>query len=322
MWPGEGSPYRGVFVQRQVDSLRDRRPDCQFDVFTIAGSRGRWDYLRAVPRLRRSLATGYDIVHAHYGLTAASVALTGTRVPLVVTLHGDDVNIGWQRAITRVGARRADRVIAVSPSIAARVRDLNPIVLPCGVAPRDFAVDRALARARAGIGADELLVVFPGDPSVPVKDYGLFRATIAALSDELRARVVTRELRGVVPKDVPWLFGAADAVLLTSRSEGSPMVVKEALAAGVPIVAVPVGDVAQVIADVPDCRLATRDPHALANALTRTLTHPSGAPGDRRLRLAELGLDAGTIAARLLAIYDELANDRERDAMAPTFSPR
>ena len=106
MWPGERHDYFGVFVKRQVESLRAVAPDWTFDVFTMGGYRGRKDYLAAVPRLRRRLREGWDVVHAHYGLTGATAALAGAR-PLVMTLHGGDVNIGWQKPITRAAAQRS-----------------------------------------------------------------------------------------------------------------------------------------------------------------------------------------------------------------------
>src|SRR3990172_11009947 len=98
MWPTATDPSFGVFVREQVGSVRAL--GVSVDVHFVAGRAGRLNYLRAVPDLRRWLATGsYDLVHAHYVLTGLVAWLAGARHvdrPLVVTHHGSEVFAGWQ----------------------------------------------------------------------------------------------------------------------------------------------------------------------------------------------------------------------------------
>ena len=318
MWPGEGSRYAGIFVRRQVEALRAAAPDWTFDVFSFAGPRGRKDYLLAVPRLRRRLRAGYDLVHAHYGFSGATAALAGAR-PLVTTLHGGDVDIGWQRPFTRFAARRSALVIAVSERLRDSWGDDGLPILPCGV-PTDLfrLLDRDEARARLGIDPAARVVLFPADPAIPVKDYPLFEAAVARLPAELRGRVVTRVLGAVEPEDAPWHVAAADVVVLTSRQESGPLVVKEALACGVPVVAVRVGDVPETLGGVEGCAVVPRDPDRIAEAVAGVIEAAERGerpePESLRRRIFEIGLDDGSIAVRLLALYREvLAGQVRRD---------
>lgn len=307
MWPGERSPYFGIFVRQQVEALRRLAPDWIFDVEVVSARRGRADYLLSVPRLRRRLKKqGYDIVHAHYGLAALSVALTATSVPLVVTLHGGDVNIRWQRILSRLAVRRAAHVLAVSAEMRERLGDPRAEVLACGVQMDWFRPrDRREARSRLGLDPDASVVLFPADPaSNPVKNFPLFEAALAELPPAAQRRVVPRTLVDIPPEDVCWHMSAADVVVLTSDSEGSPMVVKEALASGIPVVSVDVGDVAAVISGVPGCRIVERDPGKIAEAVAPLLGSVDGGSEARRRRVFEIGLDGEAIARRLLSLYE------------------
>jgi teichuronic acid biosynthesis glycosyltransferase TuaC len=314
MWPGERNPYYGIFVQRQVEALRRARPQWTFDVFTMAGHRGRIDYLAAVPRLRRVLAAGYDLVHAHYGLAGATAALAGAD-PLVMTLHGGDVNIGWQRPLTRLAARRSAAVIAVSERLKSAFGEADLPVISCGVSTETFRPrDRAEARRRAGIREEAIVLLFPADPSVPVKDYPLFQEAMARVAASQGAEVVELAL-GVAADEVPWRMAAADVVVLTSKEESGPLVVKEAVACGIPAVAVDVGDAASTLRDLPGCAIVPRTPDAIAEAVIGVLESPDRGRGPeadalRRQRVFDLGLDEASIAERVAEVYETVLDHR------------
>ena len=311
MWPGEGSPYTGIFVRQQVDALRRVAPERTFDVLTIAGHRGRGDYLLGARRIRERL-NDYDVVNAHYGLTAATVALASigrTAPPLVMTLHGGDAYIGWQRAISLFAARRSAEIIAVSPGLREDFgRETD--VIPCGVPTEIFQPDDAReARRRLGLPLDRPVVLFPADPGNPVKNHELFEAAISMLRRRSMDPVVLT-LGDLDPAHVPERMVAADVVVLTSHNEGSPMVVKEALASGKPVVSVNVGDVASVLDGVPGCATTSRTPEAVADGIAGALRDPErliSGGRERRARVFQLGLDESSIARRVLEVLDRAA---------------
>ena len=114
------------------------------------------------------------------------------------------------------------------------------------------------------------------------------------------------ELQGYTREQVYALMQASDALLLTSRSEGSPQVVKEAMACGLPIVSVNVGDVSERIKGLDGCFVAsTRKPEELTDLLRKSLDFNGKTTG--RARLLEQGLTNDLVAAKLLTIYQQLS---------------
>jgi len=118
MWPTPAAPARGSFVRDQVNALREL-DGVEVDVFAFPPG----GYLRAARDVRRRHgATTYDVVHAHFGLTAwPALALRGA--PHVVTLHGTDLRHPRSRRITRAALPFCDLVAAVSDELAAEARD-------------------------------------------------------------------------------------------------------------------------------------------------------------------------------------------------------
>lgn len=309
LWPEHGG-FRGIFVQEQVQALRAL--GYAVDVEVVAQSRGRADYLRALPRVRRRARTGgYDLVHVHYGLAALAARYTGP-VPRVLTLHGSDVQVPWQRRMTRLGWGGTAARIYVSRRLARAAGEPDGLVVPGGVDLDLFTpVDRASARARLGIPDGgphgDPVALFGGRTGQPAKGYDLFRATL----DELRARgVPVAELLIAAPRvdraRVPLKFAAADVLLFTSRAghEGSPTVVKEAVAMGLPVVSTDVGDVAEVLAQVTPSAVVPADPAALADAAEPLLRQP--------VRSVGATPSAESAARRVAEVYERVLASRRR----------
>src|SRR2546422_10691311 len=129
MYPTPQKPHYGAFVWQQAEQLR--RLGHTVDVINILGFRSKLNYLKGVVDvLRKTSSTRYDIVHAHYGLTALP-AWFRLRAPLVMTLHGSDV-LGGRRIIKKkwVSSRFSDAVIVVSEEMRQRIPG---IVIPCCV---------------------------------------------------------------------------------------------------------------------------------------------------------------------------------------------
>jgi len=234
MWPSASEPALGSFVRDQVDALRELDGvDLEVFAFPPGG------YARAARELRRRHRRGdrFDIVHAHFGLSAwPALALRGA--PHVVTLHGTDLRHSRSRRITHAALPFLDLVAAVSPELAREVpgagRRRRVAVLPCGVDLDRFApIARAEARERLGLAPDEPCVLFPADPARPSKRFD--RASEVAAG----TRLLT--LGRVHPFEVPLHVNAANAVLVPSDHEGFGLAVLEALACDVPVLATPTG---------------------------------------------------------------------------------
>ncbi|GII87642.1 glycosyl transferase [Sphaerisporangium siamense] len=254
--------------------------------------------LRAVARLR-ALAAGADVVHAH-GLRAGALAALapGRRAGLVVTLHNALTASGAVGAVygvlERVVARRADRVLVVSPDLGERMaalgaRHVAPAVVPAPPLPPP---GRTPAEVRAELGAGErpiLLTVarlaqqkgletlldaargpFEGEaPLFVVAGEGPLREPLQARID---AEGLPVRLLGD-RADVADLLGAAASLVLASRWEGQPLIVQEALRAGRPVVATAVGGVPGMVGEA-GLLVPPGDAGALRDAVRRLLAEP------------------------------------------------
>jgi glycosyltransferase involved in cell wall biosynthesis len=318
-WPNEDDGTFGIFIKRQMESLIERGLRC--DVLFVRGYRSPFAYPLAALRLFSWSLPGahrrYRLLHAHGGEAALAAAFY-RRAPLLVSYLGSDL-LGAPRADGEVYlARRIRRaVIRQHSRLTARTitksRDMQSVlpgsvrarntVLPNGVDIDLFRpIDRAAARRELGMDMHERVALFVADPSVPGKRYWLAEAAVK------RARRLLPDLRlqiaqGVAPDRVPWLMNAADCLLLTSVTEGSPNVVKEALMCNLPVVATPAGDVAELVEGVEPSYVCEPSETALSGALVECLREPRRSNG----RDASDRLDARIVADSLLALYKELA---------------
>jgi teichuronic acid biosynthesis glycosyltransferase TuaC len=253
MWPSPEQPALGSFVRDQVEALR-RRPGLDVDVFTFAPG----TYLRAAREIRtRHRGDRYDVVHAHFGLTAWVALALGGPAPKAVTLHGTDVRHPRSRRITAAALGRMDLIAAVSAELAALVPGAGPrrpvAILPCGVDTRRFVPsDRRAARLELGLDPDEPCLLFPADPARPSKRHD------RAMDVADGARLLS--LGGVTPERVPLWVNAANAVVLPSEAEGFGLAVLEALACDVPVLATPVGIHPEALDGVPGALCAPWEP--------------------------------------------------------------
>ena len=206
-------------------------------------------------------------------------------------------------------------------------------LLPCGVnLTEDQLASRSEARQALGIADDAQIVLFAGAFDNAVKDPELAFAAIELLQtqcsgadapvysvqckgEEISGAVtsactpytihytpILQELRGFSRAEVNHWMCAANCLLLTSKTEGSPQVIKEAMACGCPIVSVDVGDVAERVDGVEGCYVVrTREPKDIAKALSQAMTFEGRTNG--REKVVEMGLCNEQVAERLLAIY-------------------
>jgi glycosyltransferase involved in cell wall biosynthesis len=271
------------------------------------------DYLReraAIVELCRSTRPG--VAHTH-GYRADVVAASGARrlgVPTVTTVHGY-IGGSWHSRLYEKIQTRAfrdfDGVAAVSqPLFEMLLRKGVPISRLCFIqnayAGTFQLTPRADARRKLGIengafqvgwvgrlsrekGADVLLDALPplADPAVEINFVG-DGPERTRLEDSPAGRATANRVRWLGSQPAAEkLFGAFDAFVLSSRTEGTPMVLFEAMAAGVPIIATRVGGVPDVVDESCALLIPPQDPHALAAAI-RAVREQPGAAVDRAAR--------------------------------------
>ncbi len=149
--------------------------------------------------------------------------------------------------------------------------------------------------------------MFGNDPNIPVKGFPLAQAAIK----HLRARGVAAELKiaaGLPQTTVVQYINAGNALLLPSLQEGSPNIVKEAMACNVPVVATEVGDVADVIGRTDGCFVCPHDAKAIAAALEQALRHDGPTTG----RADVAHLERSAIARRIFDVYKRAVLQKPR----------
>jgi Glycosyltransferase Family 4/Glycosyl transferases group 1 len=314
IWP-VGDSFRGIFVKEQVAALR--RLGLHVDVEVVAQHRGKADYFLAALRVQRRLRQArYDVVHIHYGMAAFATRFV-RGVPRVLSHYGSDVNVGWQHRFTRLGGPM-DARIYVSQNLKDNAKDPSGHVIADGVDFTLFAPgDRDLARAALGIDPAEKAILFGGHPANEVKGYDVFTAVL----EELRQRgIPAREQVLPAPNQprtaVPRKFDAADLLLFTSRrgSEGSPSVIKEATAMGLPVVSVAVGDAEKLLNGVVPSELVDfpepwGEPEArakLIRLLADRATDVLAMGGRSNGRERNGWLDAQRVAEQVVEVYRQV----------------
>ena len=194
-----------------------------------------------VPRLARELRRRrVDVVHTHnplpliYGAPAARLA----GAVAIHTKHGINPGSRGHRMLRRAAARLTHAFVAVSDTTAAQAREQHDAPLarlytiPNGIRLDRYAPDRAAPLLSQGV---RLVIVGEGDARADVE------AAVAALPEPRWIVMTGRRM------DVPRLVHAFDVFALSSKSEGLPLVVPEAMAASLPIVATAVGGLPSVV---------------------------------------------------------------------------
>jgi len=312
-----------VFVRREAEALR--AAGHEVDVFGFDNDSYRpWRLAAQVLKLRQAIRRARpDVVHAQFGKFNALVSALALffsyekpNPPLVITFRGTDINrntrYSWLRsalglAASQLAAFAARGIVCVSGEIRSKVlahRTRACIVVPTGVDLRTFVpLERDAARRRLGLGADEKIILFNAGRNPAVKDPELAAAAVAEAEKHVGGVKFLVVEGNVRPEDMPLYMNAADCLLVTSRTEGSPTVVQEAMACNLPVVSVDVGDVRERLAGVKNCAvLPRRDPAALGLAVATLLRNPGRSDG--RHHAAALSVEA--IAARLADFYATL----------------
>lgn len=293
------------FIVEQAEALR--QAGCEIDWYGVQG-KGIAGYLKAIPHLRAKIREFKpDIIHAHYGLSCLLANLATRYVPVVSTYHGSDINLKKNRKFSRLAMWLSAWNIFVSKrnvDIAQLKKHWS--LIPCGVALSDEQLmTREQARKELGWKATDKKVLFAGAFDTRAKNAPLAKATMALFED-----VDLIELKGYSRSEVNRLMCAANCLLMTSHTEGSPQVIKEAMACGCPIVSVDVGDVAERTEGVDGCFVVPSEElrdkreeliEELAKALKNAIVFDGRTNG--REKILETGLTNEQVAQKIIDIY-------------------
>lgn len=311
-----------IWAQRQIDSLRKLGVEAEIYLFKNRRSVG--GLLSGGLMLRR-VARDFDadLVHIHFGAAQAVVGVLFAGKPVIISFCGSDLLgnydstglktwSGWLSGIlSRVGAFGCRRAIA-------KTHELKQSLWPpwlrkkCDVIPNGVDLDlfRPIpqAEARAALGWDHKapVVLFMDRKGAWVKDPALAHAAYdeaKKIVGDLRLYVIEHES----PDRMTYLYNAADALLLTSRHEGSNNTIKEALACNLPVVATACGDTPERLQGVAWSYICSRDARELGDRLATIVNARQRSNGRQNVR--DLAIDH--VALRIKALYEEALVGRQ-----------
>lgn len=282
--PGEEHGPAYIFIKRQVDALE--RAGVVVDRFFLESRTSGRVLLSELRRFKAQARTFQpDLVHAQYGTMTSFFCLVGWGGPLVVSFRGSDItrdyDIGRVReevghVLSHLSSLRAQGVICVSRNLLDglwfKLARRRAVIIPSAVDIELFKPQpQAEARRTLGWDPEEKIAVFNIGRAPARKRLDLAQGAVAVAQKKYpRLRLATMNI-DVPAGQVPLWMNAGDCLLMTSDAEGSPNVVKEAMACNLPVISVDVGDVRERLERVTPSRIVARDPEALGAAVIEIL---------------------------------------------------
>ncbi|MBR4705521.1 MAG: glycosyltransferase family 4 protein [Paludibacteraceae bacterium] len=300
---GDSTKY--TFVRELGEALREL--GCEIAYYAVVG-KGVRGYLRNVkPLQKKILEFQPDIIHAHYGLSGMVAVLAARKkVPVIITCHNGETLSRSANIITSLAIQRADYTICVAQHIYDKLymKPKHYMIQPCGIDMKDLPlVDKAEAMKEMNLPKDKINILFGGSFSNARKNAPLANAAIKILN---RDDINLIEMRGFNRKQVNLLFCGCDMLLLPTKSEGSPQVLKEAMACNCPVVATDVADIAYLLQGVTNSYVTSFDPKDVADKIQRVID--CGERTNGRERVETLRLDNPQVAAKYLKISKQILN--------------
>lgn len=318
LFVSSGTRYAGPnpIVLAQGESLKRMGVNLDYFAITRKGAKG---YALAIRRLRKALKkSSYDIIHAHYGLAAVVAFLARRREKLVVSFMGDDL-VGSNRPdgrLTRVSLLMArfnaflacnfySFSVVKSPEMRKALNGKRAYSIPNGVDLQLFRPEsKSKARKLLDIPKEASLVIFVSKPDRAEKNFALAEQAVAQTGIP---GIKLIPLFNLPQKELAHYYNAADVLLLTSFHEGSPNVIKEAMACNCPAVSTNVGDVRWVMGNTEGYYIASYDPGDFSKKIRLALEFSKKRGRTTgRARIVELGLDSATVARRIIALYQKV----------------
>lgn len=323
------------FIKSQGDSLQKKNVEVTY--FTVDG-KGAKNYLKSVGKLKRLLKEqSFDLIHAHYSLCGWVAVLGAGKTPVVLSLMGDDAQgtftgkgkIEFKSRIpillTKMIQPFVHAIISKSWNLEKAVyRKKISHLVPNGVRLEQFKIYENGCREELDLDPNKKYVLFLANPKDPNKNIALVRAAVEQLN---RKDVELLNIYGVPHNIVVKYLNSVDVFTLCSFGEGSPNVVKEAMACNCPLVVTNVGDTVEVIGKMPGGFIGGFEPADFAEKLSHALAFAARYKRTKgRVRLLELGLDADSIADRLIKIYQKVLGiktnsleTKSKEASLPTI---
>ncbi|MCW3079456.1 glycosyltransferase family 4 protein [Segetibacter sp.] len=300
------------FIKEQGESLKEQ--GIIVDYFPVVG-KGFLGYLKAGMQIRKHRKKNkYDLIHAHFTYSGWAAVIGAGKTPVVLSLLGNDaygeyIGVNKVRLSSRISTFCTLLIQPFVKAIISKSKNIEKYVylkhkswiIPNGINKQKFDAERVVGNESSSVINEKESVLFLGNKNDIRKNYPLAEAAVSKL------RLPNVELINPYPvahEEIPKYLSNASVLVVPSLMEGSPNVVKEAMACNCPIVATDMGDVKWVLGDTEGCYVSSFDVDDFAKKIECAL-HFSKTNGRTKgkQRILSLGLDSETIAHRIIGIY-------------------
>lgn len=304
-------------IQRQGDSLIQRGIEVTY--FTING-KGFKGYYNSIGKLKSFLKQNqFDILHAHYALCGYVAYFGSKNQKRVLSFMGTDL-LGERRAGKGTGLSSRlmtwfnkmtsklffDKIIVKSEEMREELGvSEKTVLIPNGVNLSVFRhQDQKVSQQSLRFDPEKSHVIFVANPGRAGKNFQLAQNAFDLLD---QSKYELHKVFDLPTEQLVQYYNAADVVLMTSFYEGSPNVIKEALACGCPIVSTNVGDVEYLLKDVEGCFVTDHHAETIKRQVEKAVEfrkNNKATKGKERIRA--IGLDSESIADKLIGVYNSL----------------
>lgn len=307
------------FIYAQGESLKQFNVEVDYLPIVGKGIQGYFKNIKPLTSLLQSKK--YDVIHAHYGLTGwVAVLASKLKVPVVLSLMGDDaygrydangnliLKTSYLILLTKLIQPFVNHIIVKSDNIAEKVYLKNKLsIIPNGVDTNVFKeITKCEASEKLGKDKSKKYVLFVSDVNNPRKNFALCKKAVELVNDP---EVVILLPYPINHNELPLYYNLADVMVFTSTAEGSPNVIKEAMACRCPIVSTDIGDVKWVFGNTDGCYITSFEPEDVAEKLKLALDFGKTVGKTKgKERIVELELDSETTAKKIISIYKQLIN--------------
>lgn len=257
------------FIKEQMDSLQSIGITCVLFPITENGISG---YLKHFKLLKQTIKQEKpDLIHAHYGLSGLLANLQ-RKIPVITTFHGTDINNKKIRWISTIASRLSKKSIYVTEQLKTIAGNKNGVIIPCGVDLSIFTPQNMeQSKKNMNLDTSKNYVLFCSSFDNPIKNSQLAINAFNNTRKSLCLNMELLELNNFSREEVSNLLNASFCLIMTSLSEGSPQVIKEALATNRPIVSTAVGSVSELITAVNGCSIVDSKLDAVIEGLEKCI---------------------------------------------------
>lgn len=315
--PGRDDISIMPFVHRQVSSLE--RENIDIYKFCLKSRTSIFILFLEFIRFRKLISKiDPDIVHAQFGTMTSFFCSLATNIPLIITFRGSDLNPApgsnvirnrFGHLLSQISSIFADYIICVSDQLTNKLWfSINRIsVIPSGIDVDLFKpIPKTKARKLLYWEVNARIVLFNAGKNPKGKRIDLAKKAVQIAKRKF-PELELYTLHGNVPPDnMPLYYNAADCLLLTSEYEGSPNVVKEAIACNCPVVSVEVGDVAERLKYVFPSYVVGRSPKKISRGICKILEIDKRSNGSNHIH----DVSDEILSEKILEIYKEIRNKK------------